>query len=439
MKKKILFILLSFIIIIGTSFTGITLHADLNEISSTNFEDSTLYSYLVTMNNNKPLTNDSLKNIAVDMVDVSDPTKGYILDLSYNTVNNNNTISSDYSIKFTSIKGLDLLFSSLDPAYKITKINLSGHSLTTIGSYLNYCNNLEVLDLSSNKISEIDLSTPKLKNLKTINLTNNNFTTTDNIKLYTFNSETDETFTRNVYLPYNNILGEELNKTKENVKFNFGIQGVKLNGVYETSNTIAFVPYVDGITKITIAKLDQDGNATTNVIEIPYLDNETTVNQVSVSYGKYRIEYPEKDNDSIPEYSYLNPINFEVKVIAPTLQLMQNGVVIDIKKYVYDVTTINLIGEGEIHIIVNNEDIKTNSYKITTAGIKRIGYYQIIDGYKSDVNYFSINSKIDTGSQFLYILLTFAGFAILVLVGYFLYKNVYLKKILNASEKKEKF
>ena len=437
MKKKFLFVLLSFIIILGTSLTGITLHGDLNEISSNSFGDSSLYNYLVSINNNKPLTNDSLKNIAVDMVDVSDSTKGYILDLSYSTVNKNYNQSTDYLINFTSIKGLELLFTSLDPTYKIAKIDLSGHSLTTIGTYLNYCSDLEILDLSSNKLSSVNLSL--LTKLKTVNLANNNFTTTDDIKLYNFNSEIETPFTRNVYLPYNNILGEELNKTSENVKFNFGIQGVKLNGVYETSNTVAFIPYLDGITKITITKLDQEGNPTTIVTEIPYLDNETKINQITISYGKYRIEYPEKDNVVSTNYTYLNPINFEVKVITPDIQLMQNGVAIDIQKYVYDVTTINFVGEGEIHLIIDNEDIKSNSYKITDSGIKRIGYYQIIDGYKSDVNYFTINSKINSGSQFIYILLTFAGFTVLILAGYFLYKNVYLKKILNTSDKKEKF
>lgn len=437
MKKKFLFILLSFIIILGSSFTGITLHADLNEISADKFQDNTFYNYLVTKNNNKPLTNDSLKDIAIDMIDVSDPTKGYILDLSYTTVNKNNISGADYSIKFTSIKGLEQLFSSLDPAYKIIKIDLSGHSLTTVGTYLNYCTDLEILDLSSNNISDIDLS--KLENLKTVNLANNSFTSTDNIKLYNFDTETDEVFTRNVYLPYNNIVGEELNKTIENIKFNFGIQGVKLNGVYETSCTIAFIPYVDGITKITITRLDQEGNLTSDVTELPNSNDETVTNKITLSYGKYRIDYPEKNDIETTDYSYLNSINIEVKVTSPIIELTQNGVAIEMQKYIYDVTTINFIGEGEIHIIIDNEDIKSNSYKITDSGIKRIGYYQIIDGYKSDIYYFSINSKINTSSQFIYILLTFVGFAVLVFVGYYLYKNVYLKKILNTSDKKEKF
>lgn len=436
MKRKIvLLFILGLLIIFANLFPNISLQASTDALDPSLFEDQDFYQCLLQLSKSDTLTKDSLENIAVDLVDISDPGKGFILDLSFKTVNKNSSTTGT-SYTFTSIKGIEYLFNSLDPNYKIAQINLSGHNISTVGDHLKYCKDLEVLDLSDNNISNLDIST--LSKVKTLYLVNNNFSSLDDIKLFEFDNNSSEIFTRNIYLSYNNILGEDLNKSNSTIVYNLGVQGVKFNSKFYTTATIGFKSYVSGITKINITKIDEIN--TNSVSVVPYQNELGEIqNQITLSYGKYRIEFPEIESVDNLEHTYLNSIDFEVKVSSPNIKMIQNDKEITLQKYLYEITTLSFIGEGEIHIIINDEDIKADSYTIKQAGLQTIGYYQIINGYTSDIEYFTVNSKVNSSLQFLYILLTFAGFTALIFVFYFLYKNVYLKKMFNNSNKKEKF
>ena len=448
MKKKFCVSFLAIILMFGVLFNlsnaffydNKSLSADSLEITADKFEDRSLYNYLCLASNSTVLTPNSLQNIA-KLVDASDQQSGYKLDLSYAFINNQALSTTKYS--FTSLKGLELF--SFNTEFFITELNLSGHKLTSINTYLNNFTKLKTLNLSYNNLSTINLS--NIKSLQTVDLSNNNFNNIQDIVLY--EPQQDEVISekREVYLSYNNLT-DYINSENTTINYNFGVQGVKNNGIYYLSAEVGFKSYIDKITKIEIKKqTDSESNEWSTFATLPFVDNETneTINKISLPFGVYKIEFTEKDGfipSDMPasQYRYVDDITFSVKVPAPVFKFYQEEQEVPRTINIYTPTTIKFDGVGELHILVNGEEVTGNSVYISTYGTSLISYYQIVDGVKSDIQEITVVCKISNGLSFLYILLTFLGFALLCLIGYVLYKKVYLKQLFhNKTDKKEKF
>lgn len=450
MKKKICFIILSLVLVFSVCFIpNIKVYADdATEITASMFEDANLYNYLVTKSGSTTLTRTSLKKIATK-VDSSNAELGYQLDLSFDTIN-----SIDFAttrISFTSIKGLERF--TFDTEFFITKLNLSGNSISSIGDSLRNFNKLETLNLSGNNLSKIDLSNNT--NIKVLDLSANNFSSISNITL--FNPESEIGSKREVYLS-NNMLNNDITATSDTINYNFGLQGVKNNGIYYTSANLDFSTYVEKITKIEIKKYNSSTDTYETISQLPYEDTTTneTISHLELSYGKYLITYPESStltSSDLPrsEYRHLGDVTFEIKVLSPNIKYFQLDTESQQYKEVNRVITVNQITKlvfsptnenNKIYISINGEDEFLGTEAIINLnGTNVVRYYQVTeDGYRSDTEQVVLICKLSTGISFLYILLAVVGFGLIGVIGVILYKKVYLKHILKEkTAKKEKF
>lgn len=450
MKKKICFIILSLVLVFSVCFIpNIKVYADdATEITASMFEDANLYNYLVTKSGSTTLTRTSLKKIATK-VDSSNAELGYQLDLSFDTIN-----SIDFAttrISFTSIKGLERF--TFDTEFFITKLNLSGNSISSIGDSLRNFSKLETLNLSGNNLSKIDLSNNT--NIKVLDLSANNFSSISNITL--FNPESEIGSKREVYLS-NNMLNNDITATSDTINYNFGLQGVKNNGIYYTSANLDFSTYVEKITKIEIKKYNSSTDTYETISQLPYEDTTTneTISHLELSYGKYLITYPESStltSSDLPrsEYRHLGDVTFEIKVLSPNIKYFQLDTESQQYKEVNRVITVNQITKlvfsptnenNKIYISINGEDEFLGTEAIINLnGTNVVRYYQVTeDGYRSDTEQVVLICKLSTGISFLYILLAVVGFGLIGVIGVILYKKVYLKHILKEkTAKKEKF
>ena len=403
MKKKFCFIFILILSTIVMSFGAInviSLNADIsNNITAEDFEDSNLYSYLLLKSGSNVLTQNTFINTEV-------------LDMSFLTINS----QESYSLPaFYSLKGLELFHFD-----NLKELNLSGHSITTISNYINNAVNLETLNLSSNKISSINLSA--FSKLKNVYLQDNNFSDFSNIVL----SETKPTkeiinelgetvvveTTRQVYVSHNYLNIETLPIDQTTNLFNIGLQGFHAKESKYGIQIISFFPY-NNTESISIYKQttnQQNEVEETLVTNLPFLEDSTTYFSYDLPYGTYKIKFNSTDDKT--ENLFIFDMSCYVKVSKPKLVMQQNNSNIDFVNKVYSTTTINFEGDGEVFVKLNNKELSSNSYTISKYGKYTFVYYQIIDGVKSEETTTTIISLQNNYLQFIYIVLAIIAFIV---------------------------
>lgn len=381
---------------------AINLFADVPQITSADFEDQNLYNCLLMSPyvQNGILERDTFKELNGSF------------DLS----------SVKVGVTFTSFKGLEKF--NLN---SLTEIDLSGHSVTSVDNLFVNMPNLKNLDLSYNKLTQVDLT--NLVNLTKIDLGGNYFTSFDDIVLYDRAISTDpsvDTIYCDVFLNYNQLDIAAVPQTSTN-RYKLGVQGIKDGLSVYSSAEVRFSPY-DSISSITIY---DEGNQV--VTTLPYDNGENLVYSTTLSYGNYLIKSSYTNQNDL----YVNDVDFSVEVPLPTYQFVKNGEAIDQVYKTNEVITINFnkIDGANLVIFVNNENFAGSSLTIDKAGSYYITFYQTIGEHQSESRTFSVVCNINANLQWIYILVGILIFVIAISLV-----MIYLKRPIKGNlQSKEKF
>lgn len=279
-------------------------------------------------------------------------------------------------------------------------LNLSKNKLTefsyTALSNECYTNSLTVLDISENIIENCDVS--KINNAEIF--ANNNIITLEKLVL-------PENVNVVVWLSNNYIIDPETN----NPNLKFGFQGVKDGKNYKIGTNVAFYG-LDGLDEITVYSLTKNGE----------VYDETEVATLSVGQkhefgiGYYKVTFNENYND----------IKFYVLPDAPTLKMFKGEQEIELSHIITSPVKLQIIGEENAKFgVLRTVDGQTqfieieNPIEITQEGVYNLEVYQYVDGYLSFKTTFYLEYRSPRTMSWVYFILGLGGF---ILVGYLILK-----------------
>ncbi len=268
-----------------------------------------------------------------------------------------------------------------------TEINLSNNKITNINNELSNLENLQIINLSNNELQsfsydslhqrsygqnlqKLDLSHNQIVecNLRGINQgeidVRDNKITKDRLNL-------PNNLDVKVLLSHNLI--ESPNLSNDNIKF--GFQGAKNTGSYEKHSSIGYYG-LDGVEKVEVYFLSVDENDETQFVETKIVELYQS-QTYTFELGYYKIKFNNANYDDI---------NIYIAPKAPEIKMFKNGEEIEFNHQITSAVELKFYGDENatfVYSVNSNNFVEGNSVKLTTPGVKIIVVYQIIDGYQS--------------------------------------------------------
>ena len=339
------------------------------------------------------LTGGDVENGKVHNPIISDITNLDIFDLtSFDTIILKNNKISTITTEFDEIPNLVKL--------DISNNQLSSFSYSALSETC-YTTNLQVLNLSQNKITSCNLQNIAVGeiDLRDNQITSNNLTlpTSTNVK---------------VNLSHNLLQGD-LTQTENIV---YGFQGVKDKQKYNINQQI-FFGGLDGIENVKIYSVAESGNTLFKTLNA---GEKTTL-----PLGNYLVKFAEESSEE--------GIEFSIIPLAPTIKLfVDNQEIESTTRLLNHNTTIKFYGDENSTIFWRkNGDAnwtQSDTAEISSDGITIIYVKQVVDGFESEVQTYSFTVNKSAISAWIFLIVGIAG-----LVAFFFIAVALSRKYLGTS------
>lgn len=332
------------------------------------------------------------------------------LNLSYNSV----------GMKISSLKGLELFkFDNL------TELNLSGNLINDEISNLSNLANVQRLNLSNNiiknfnasnfpKLVQLNLSNNKLENCNLSAIFNDASIDLSSNKISSFDNLTLPNNASTILLHQNYISSVAPTTTCE---IFLGLQGVKNGEKIEKNQNIVF-RNLNGVTSVGLYKKINES--------FSFVKEYTEGESISIqNYGDYKIVF-----NGNPEFL---DVVFEIKPVKPSYEIYNESGTLLVKKFEYKSNCeIVLGGEGTVfYKIDDQEQAQGTKINLNTNGTYYISFWQMIDGYSSEVVKISIKINVFNPLTMVWLLLGIVAF-----VGLFFFALKWKDFLLNPKKKK---
>ena len=307
-------------------------------------------------------------------------------------------------------------------------IILKNNKISTITTEFDEIPNLVKLDISNNQLSSFSYSalseTCYTTNLQVLNLSQNKITSCNlqNIAVGEIDLRDNQITSNNLTLPAStnvkvnlshNLLQGDLTQTENIV---YGFQGVKDKQKYNINQQI-FFGGLDGIENVKIYGVAESGNTLFKTLNA---GEKTTL-----PLGNYLVKFTEESSEE--------GIEFSIIPLAPTIKLfVDNQEIESTTRLLNHNTTIKFYGDENSTIFWRkNGDAnwtQSDTAEISSDGITIIYVKQVVDGFESEVQTYSFTVNKSAISAWIFLIVGIAG-----LVAFFFIAIVLSRKYLGTS------
>lgn len=312
-------------------------------------------------------------------------------------------------------------------------IILKDNNISTITTEFDEIPNLVKLDISHNQLSSFSYSalseTCYTTNLQVLNLSQNKITSCNlqNIAVGEIDLRDNQITSKNLTLPTStnvkvnlshNLLQGDLTQTENIV---YGFQGVKNEQKYNINQQI-FFGGLDGIDSVKIYSVAESGNILFKTLN--------TGEKTTLPLGNYVVKFAE---ESATEDFWKKKIKFSIIPFAPTIKLfVDNQEIESTTRLLNHNTTIKFSGDENSTIFWRkNGDAnwtQSDTAEIDTDGITILYVKQVVDGFESEVQTYSFTVNKSAISAWIFLIIGIAG-----LVAFFFIAVALSRKYLGTS------
>lgn len=326
------------------------------------------------------------------------------------------------------LRNLDIFdFTSFDT------IILKNNKIKTVTTEFDEIPNLVKLDISNNQLSSFSYSalseTCYTTNLQVLNLSQNKITSCNlqNIAVGEIDLRDNQITSNNLTLPTStnvkvnlshNLLQDDITQTENIV---YGFQGVKNEQKYNINQQI-FFGGLDGIDSVKIYSVAEAGST--------LLKTLNAGEKTTLPLGNYLVKFSE---ESATEDFWKEEIKFSIIPLAPTIKLfVDNQEIESTTRLLNRNTTIKFYGDENSTIFWRkNGDAnwtQSDTAEIDTDGITILYVKQVVDGFESEVQTYSFTVNKSAISAWIFLIIGIAG-----LVAFFFIAVALSRKYLGTS------